>query len=82
MIRQASHTLMIRIYFRKSKGERVTILISVVVIPCGITASMSTKDCSNLMAQCEQLMAELQSAGIRCRGDFMKNYSPGWKFGN
>ena len=52
----------------------------VVVIPCGITASMSAEDRSNLMAQCEQFVAELQSAGIRCRGDFRENYSPGWKF--
>ena len=41
---------------------------------------MSAEDRSNLMAQCEQFVAELQSAGIRCRGDFRENYSPGWKF--
>ena len=44
----------------------------VVVIPCGITASMSAEDRSNLMAQCEQFVAELQSAS---QGTDQKHFS-------
>ena len=52
----------------------------VIVIPCGITASLSVEDRSNLISQCEKFVAEMQAADIRCRGDFRENYSPGWKF--
>ena len=52
----------------------------VVVIPCGITASLSVEDRSDLISQCEKFVAEMQAADIRCRGDFRENYSPGWKF--
>ena len=52
----------------------------VIVIPCGITASLSVEDRSNLISHCEKFVAEMQAADIRCRGDFRENYSPGWKF--
>ena len=29
---------------------------------------------------CSELVDQLKEAGVRCRGDFRDNYSPGWKF--
>ena len=54
--------------------------LQVIVIPCGISASMTTEDRSNLIDRCHQFIDEVNAAGIRCRGDFKDNYSPGWKF--
>ena len=55
-------------------------LSQVIVIPCGITASLSADERKNVISQCEQFVKEVNAAGIRCRGDFKDNYSPGWKF--
>jgi len=55
-------------------------LSQVIVIPCGITASLSADERKSVFSQCEQFVKELNAAGIRCRGDFKDNYSPGWKF--
>ena len=55
-------------------------LPQVIVIPCGLTATLSADDRSNLKDQCELFIEEMTAAGIRCRGDFRDNYSPGWKF--
>jgi len=55
-------------------------LSQVIVIPCGITASLSADERKSVISQCEQFVKELNAAGIRCRGDFKDNYSPGWKF--
>lgn len=54
--------------------------VQVIVIPCGITASMTAEDRSNLIGRCQQFIDDTNAAGIRCRGDFKENYSPGWKF--
>ena len=54
--------------------------VQVIVIPCGITAAMSEDERSNVIGRCEKFVAEMCAAGIRCRGDFRDNYSPGWKF--
>ena len=50
------------------------------VIPCGITASVSAQDKENLFSECDKFIQQLKEAGIRCRGDFRDKYTPGWKF--
>ena len=54
--------------------------VQVIVIPCGITASLSAESRDLVMRKCQQLVEELREAGFRCRGDYRDNYSPGWKF--
>ncbi|XP_015906770.2 bifunctional glutamate/proline--tRNA ligase [Parasteatoda tepidariorum] len=55
-------------------------LHQVVIVPCGITASLSQANKDTLLAKCKEFMATLQTAGIAVKGDFRDNYSPGWKF--
>ena len=50
------------------------------VIPCGVTATVSAQDKENLFSECDKFIKQLKEAGIRCRGDFRDNYTPGWKF--
>ncbi|KAG1651553.1 Bifunctional glutamate/proline--tRNA ligase [Nymphon striatum] len=52
----------------------------VVIVPCGITASLSDADKESLIKSCETLQNNLQENGVRCESDFRDNYSPGWKF--
>jgi Prolyl-tRNA synthetase len=52
----------------------------VIIVPCGITASMEDTDRIALIGSCEEFEAALKAAGIRVRGDYRVNYSPGWKF--
>ena len=54
--------------------------VQVVVIPCGITASLSGDARSNLFTKCQEFVTEMKAAGLRCHGDFRDNYSAGWKF--
>uniref|UniRef100_A0A3Q3L771 Bifunctional glutamate/proline--tRNA ligase n=1 Tax=Mastacembelus armatus TaxID=205130 RepID=A0A3Q3L771_9TELE len=54
--------------------------LQVIVIPCGITASLPEKEKEELLAQCSKYMNRLQGAGIRVKNDLRDNYSPGWKF--
>ncbi len=54
--------------------------IQVIVVPCGITATMAEDERSNLIVQCKKFVADMCTSGVRCRGDFRDNYSPGWKF--
>uniref|UniRef100_A0A7N6BSN0 Bifunctional glutamate/proline--tRNA ligase n=1 Tax=Anabas testudineus TaxID=64144 RepID=A0A7N6BSN0_ANATE len=54
--------------------------LQVVIIPCGITASLPEKEKEVLLAQCSKYLIRLQDAGIRVKTDFRDNYSPGWKF--
>lgn len=54
--------------------------VQVIVIPCGISASLSAEARANLLSRCHQLIEELKSAGLRARGDFRDNYNVGWKF--
>ena len=51
-----------------------------IVVPCGITVSLSEGDRAQLLAYCKEFVSQLMTAGLRCRGDFRDNYSPGWKF--
>ena len=56
------------------------LLVQVIVIPCGLTASLSTQDKVNLFDECVDFIETLKKSGIRCRGDFRDNYTAGWKF--
>jgi bifunctional glutamyl/prolyl-tRNA synthetase len=52
----------------------------VVIVPCGITASLSKEDEEALYAKCKWYESELRKSDIRVHGDYRENYSPGWKF--
>jgi len=52
----------------------------VILVPCGITAQLDDKEKSRLLGCCDSLISKLRDSGIRVRGDFRDNYSPGWKF--
>ena len=52
----------------------------VVIVPCGITASLSKEDEAKLYEKCRAFEAELSAAGVRVFGDYKENVSPGWKF--
>ncbi|KAL8612842.1 hypothetical protein ACOMHN_038097 [Nucella lapillus] len=54
--------------------------IQVVVVPCGVTASLSDVDTKKLYTACEEIAADLKVKGIRVQADVRDNYSPGWKF--
>nr|CAD7393466.1 unnamed protein product [Timema cristinae] len=54
--------------------------VQVVIVPCGITASMKEADRRSLLSSCEQLEKDLKDKGLRVKGDYRDNYSPGWKF--
>ncbi len=54
--------------------------VQVIVIPCGITATLSAEARDKVLTRCEEFVQEMKAAGLRCRGDFRDNYSPGWKF--
>ena len=50
------------------------------IVPCGITGSMKEADKKALLTSCEELEELLKNAGVRVKGDYRDNYSPGWKF--
>lgn len=52
----------------------------VVIVPCGITASLSKEDREALISTCKDIEKRLKKAGVRVFGDYRDNYSPGWKF--
>lgn len=54
--------------------------LQVVIIPCGITASLPEQDKDALLTLCSKYLSRLQAAGIRVKADLRDNYSPGWKF--
>ncbi|XP_060924823.1 bifunctional glutamate/proline--tRNA ligase isoform X2 [Limanda limanda] len=54
--------------------------LQVVIIPCGITASLPEAEKEVLLAQCAKYLSRLLDAGIRVKSDIRDNYSPGWKF--
>jgi bifunctional glutamyl/prolyl-tRNA synthetase len=54
--------------------------VQVVIIPCGITASLSDKDKNALLDECKTYEQQLMKSGIRAKGDFRDSYSPGWEF--
>uniref|UniRef100_A0A8C3A5D3 Bifunctional glutamate/proline--tRNA ligase n=1 Tax=Cyclopterus lumpus TaxID=8103 RepID=A0A8C3A5D3_CYCLU len=54
--------------------------LQVVVIPCGITASLPEQEKEAVLTQCSKYMKRLLDAGVRVKTDLRDNYSPGWKF--
>ena len=54
--------------------------VQVIVIPCGMAASMGKDARSDLIGHCQQFVKILVDAGLRCRGDYRDNYTTGWKF--
>ncbi|XP_076596418.1 bifunctional glutamate/proline--tRNA ligase isoform X3 [Chaetodon auriga] len=54
--------------------------LQVVIIPCGITASLPEQEKEALLTQCSKYLNRLLDAGIRVKNDLRDNYSPGWKF--
>lgn len=58
----------------------MSFLSQVVIIPCGITASLPEQEKEALMAQCSKYLSRLLEAGVRVKSDLRDNYSPGWKF--
>merc|ERR1719412_2932060 len=54
--------------------------IQVVIVPCGITASLAEEDRKALYRTCEEYESKFKSVGVKVRGDYRENYSPGWKF--
>ncbi|BFZ12382.1 hypothetical protein BsWGS_15421 [Bradybaena similaris] len=54
--------------------------IQCVIVPCGITSSLSEGDAKHLYDKCAELASTLIDAKIRCKFDSRENYSPGWKF--
>ncbi|KFQ41391.1 Bifunctional glutamate/proline--tRNA ligase, partial [Nestor notabilis] len=54
--------------------------VQVVIIPCGITNSLSEEDKEALLKKCNEYCSRLLGVNIRVRADLRDNYSPGWKF--
>ncbi|XP_075719466.1 bifunctional glutamate/proline--tRNA ligase isoform X5 [Rhinoderma darwinii] len=54
--------------------------VQVIVIPCGITNTLSDDDKEALLQKCTQYFQRLLNVNIRARTDLRDNYSPGWKF--
>uniref|UniRef100_A0A8D0ANM4 Bifunctional glutamate/proline--tRNA ligase n=1 Tax=Sander lucioperca TaxID=283035 RepID=A0A8D0ANM4_SANLU len=54
--------------------------LQVVIIPCGITATLPEEEKEAVLTQCSKYMSRLLDAGIRVKTDRRDNYSPGWKF--
>lgn len=54
--------------------------IQIVIVPCGVTVNLSELERTNLQEACDTLEVDLKAAGIRVKGDYRQNYSPGWKF--
>jgi len=54
--------------------------VQVVIVPCGMTASLPEDEKAKLIKVCKEYEATLVEAGVKVRGDYRDNYSPGWKF--
>uniref|UniRef100_A0A8C3CYK5 Bifunctional glutamate/proline--tRNA ligase n=1 Tax=Cairina moschata TaxID=8855 RepID=A0A8C3CYK5_CAIMO len=54
--------------------------VQVVIIPCGITNSLSEDDKEALLKKCNEYRKRLLGVNLRVRADLRDNYSPGWKF--
>ena len=54
--------------------------LQVVIVPCGVTASLKKEDREALYNQCEEYKTRLLKVGVRVKADMRENYSPGWKF--
>merc|ERR1719222_351541 len=57
-----------------------TACIQVVIVPCGINVNVTEEEKKQLIVACESFEKKLTAAGVRVKGDYRENYSPGWKF--
>lgn len=60
--------------------DSTSLFSQVIIIPCGVTASLPEAEKDLLMVQCSKYLSRLQKADIRVKADLRDNYSPGWKF--
>ena len=63
-----------------SSGVSFLYILQIVIVPCGVTASLSDDDKNKLYDSCHELNKELNAAGVLSHADYRYNYSPGWKF--
>lgn len=54
--------------------------VQVVIVACGITSSLKEEEKQALLAECTSYEERLTKTGLRVKGDYRDNYSPGWKF--
>ena len=54
--------------------------LQAVIVPCGLTATLPEAEKNKLLDKCKELEDKLKAAGVRAKGDYRDNYSPGWKF--
>lgn len=54
--------------------------IQAIIVPCGLTVNLPEDEKTKLLDKCKQLEQRLKAAGVRAKGDYRDNYSPGWKF--
>eukprot|EP00096_Caligus_rogercresseyi_P003966 TRINITY_DN1801_c0_g1_i1.p1 TRINITY_DN1801_c0_g1~~TRINITY_DN1801_c0_g1_i1.p1 ORF type:complete len:1654 (+),score=500.98 TRINITY_DN1801_c0_g1_i1:395-4963(+) len=55
--------------------------VQVVIVPCGITANLKEEDRKALYEACKKYEDILvREHGVRVKGDYRENISPGWKF--
>ncbi|PVD25555.1 hypothetical protein C0Q70_13211 [Pomacea canaliculata] len=54
--------------------------LQVVIVPCGVTTSLTEEETKALYQRCEEIAATLKENNIRAQADIRDNYSPGWKF--
>ena len=57
-----------------------TSFLQAVIVPCGLTVNLPEDEKTKLLDKCKQLEQRLKAAGVRAKGDYRDNYSPGWKF--
>lgn len=57
-----------------------TSFLQAVIVPCGLTVNLPEDVKTKLLDKCKQLEQRLKAAGVRAKGDYRDNYSPGWKF--
>jgi len=54
--------------------------IQAVIVPCGITATLTEDGKKKLQESCDSLENDLLKSNVKVKGDYRQNYSPGWKF--
>ncbi|CAF4396386.1 unnamed protein product, partial [Rotaria sordida] len=62
---------------RKFSLKFLVLRLFLVIVPCGITASLSKEDEDALINTCKEVETKLKKAGLRVYGDYRDNYSPG-----
>ncbi|KAL7009311.1 hypothetical protein EMMF5_000941 [Cystobasidiomycetes sp. EMM_F5] len=54
--------------------------LQVTIVPCGITAKMSTEERTKLIEEVERTAERLRKINVRVRADTREGYTPGFKF--